>query len=397
MSPTTTTTSTTTAIATTTTNDATVSAPLTDTVNSRGNNLPTESILPKWQKPPVTKEDVEWANILTVDLSLYDTNKDQLIDTVREALQRDGFFYVVGHEVPQADLDRQFDIGLHAFDGVTPEEKKQYEAPIAEKGTFMGYKLSQYWEINHGVRDRIEHYNFYLNSFDPITRHPQPLRPFVEEAREFLNTLRQHVLRRVLSLIDAVLELPDGYLWSLHETEDGRRGDDLFRYMMYDPLTKEEAAITKGVMLNGHTDFNSISTLISQPVTALQVLMPDGKWRYVRHRDGAMVINIGDQLSFMSGGLLKGTMHRVVTPPDDQIHFRRLGVFHFAHFAPDIPLDLLPSRRVHEEGRRLFEDKVPMSQEWEQARIKSYGVGDFIKGEEYDIETINGVKVRHYH
>ncbi len=52
--------------------------------------------------------------------------------------------------------------------------------------------------------------------------------------------------------------------------------------MLYDPLTSEEAARTNNVMLNGHTDFNSISTLISQPVTALQILMPDGKWRYVR-------------------------------------------------------------------------------------------------------------------
>lgn len=80
--------------------------------------------------------------------------------------------------------------------------------------------------------------------------------------------------------------------------------------MTYDPLTSEEAATTNGVMLNGHTDFNSISTLISQPVSALQVLMPDNVWRYVKHREGALVINVGDQLSFMSGGILKGTMHR---------------------------------------------------------------------------------------
>lgn len=80
--------------------------------------------------------------------------------------------------------------------------------------------------------------------------------------------------------------------------------------MIYDPLTKEEATKTNNVMLNGHTDFNSISTLVSQPVTALQVLMPDNVWRYVKHKDKALVINIGDQLSFMSGGVLKGTMHR---------------------------------------------------------------------------------------
>jgi isopenicillin N synthase-like dioxygenase len=38
--------------------------------------------------------------------------------------------------------------------------------------------------------------------------------------------------------------------------------------------------------------------------------MPDNVWRYVKHKDGALVINIGDQLAFMSGGILKGTMHR---------------------------------------------------------------------------------------
>lgn len=84
----------------------------------------------------------------------------------------------------------------------------------------------------------------------------------------------------------------------------------LLRYMMYDPLTTSEAKKTRNVMLQGHTDFNSISTLVSQPVAGLQILMPDGVWRYVKHRDGALVINIGDQLSFKSGGILKGTIHR---------------------------------------------------------------------------------------
>lgn len=124
------------------------------------------------------------------------------------------------------------------------------------------------------------------------------------------------MLRRVLSLIDAVLGLEEGYLWSLHQNFEHRTGDDvskifkchviilviflplqLLRYMVYDPLTPTESQITNGVMLNGHTDFNSLSILVSQPISALQILMPDGVWRYVKHRDGALVINIGDQLS----------------------------------------------------------------------------------------------------
>lgn len=56
------------------------------------------------------------------------------------------------------------------------EEKKQYETDIKKTGTFLGYKLPQYWvrlfrtncmagtyieylkHIANGVKDRIEHY-----------------------------------------------------------------------------------------------------------------------------------------------------------------------------------------------------------------------------------------------
>ncbi|KAJ7594223.1 hypothetical protein C8J56DRAFT_430850 [Mycena floridula] len=353
--------------------------------------------LSRWIPPPTTQEEVNWADILTVDLSLYDTDRSALVDIVATALQRDGFFYVVGHGIESEVLDRQFDIGKAAFDSVSQEEKEAHKAPIAEKGSFIGYKLQNYWEIKDGVRDRIEHYNFYQNSIDPTSRHPKPLQPYVEEVKQFLSSTRQQVLRRVCNLIDIVLGLEEGHLWNLHEDKDGKTGDDLLRYMMYNPLTSEESNKTNGVMLNGHTDFNSISTLVSQPVTALQVLMPDNEWRYVKHKPGAFVINIGDQLSFMSGGILKGTMHRVVRPPQDQITYRRLGVFHFAHFIPNIPLDLLPSKKVREEGHLFFQDIIPTTDKWEQLRIKSYGTGSFIKGDEYDVEILAGIQVRHYH
>ena len=56
--------------------------------------------LPEWTPPPTTNDaSLEWADILTVDLQLYDTDRQKLIDTVSTALQRDGFFYVVGHEI----------------------------------------------------------------------------------------------------------------------------------------------------------------------------------------------------------------------------------------------------------------------------------------------------------
>ncbi|KAF7300082.1 Gibberellin 3-beta [Mycena kentingensis (nom. inval.)] len=353
--------------------------------------------IPKWLKPEPTTHELPWADILTVDLSLYDADANSgegrkaLVRTVSTALERDGFFYVVGHGIDQATLDRQFDLAQLAFDGVPLDEKEQHRAPIAEKGSFMGYKLQKWWEIKDGVRDHIEHYNFYLGHIDPAEKHPRALRPHVEEES------RQKVLRKILSLIDGVLGLEDGHLWSLHQTPEGVTGEDVFRYMLYSPLTASESAITNGVMLNGHTDFNTVSMLVSQPIAALQVLMPDNVWRYVRHRDGALVINIGDQLAFRSGGVLKGTMHRVVRPPPDQEHLRRLGVFHFSHFQHGLPLDLLPGEKVRTHGKRVFDGEVPTTEQWEQTRIKSYGRKELIKGEEYDIEIIAGLQIRHYH
>lgn len=55
--------------------------------------------IPDWKPPKVTEVSLEWADILTVDLSLFETNRSELVNTVATALQQDGFFYVVGHGI----------------------------------------------------------------------------------------------------------------------------------------------------------------------------------------------------------------------------------------------------------------------------------------------------------
>ena len=50
------------------------------------------------------------------------------------------------------------------------------------------------------------------------------------------------------------------------------------------------------------------------------------------------VINAGDGLEFLSGGILKATIHRVVQPPPDQRGYTRLGVIYFAMSDDDVRL-----------------------------------------------------------
>ena len=55
------------------------------------------------------------------------------------------------------------------------------------------------------------------------------------------------------------------------------------------PRTDADEFKTKNVWMKGHTDSGTISLLCSQPVVALQILSPDGKWRYVKHVPNGIV------------------------------------------------------------------------------------------------------------
>ncbi|KAJ7765612.1 hypothetical protein B0H16DRAFT_1454183 [Mycena metata] len=60
--------------------------------------------VPKWKSPMLTQHGLPWADILTVDLSRYETHREELVETVSLALERDGFFYVVGHSITQETM-----------------------------------------------------------------------------------------------------------------------------------------------------------------------------------------------------------------------------------------------------------------------------------------------------
>ena len=164
--------------------------------------------------------------------------------------------------------------------------------------------------------------------------------------------------------------------------------------------------------LKGHTDFGTITLLYSQPVSALQILLPGpagagagaggGTWRWVRHVPGALVVNAGDALEFLTGAFYRATVHRVVRPPADQRGRARLGAFYFAMC--DDAVRLVPpapgeSAVLDRAGAvRRFEDAdAPTMEEWRRARTSAYGQTQLTRKEGgVEEEVIGGVVVKHY-
>ena len=169
--------------------------------------------------------------------------------------------------------------------------------------------------------------NFGSKSFKPgvaAKTFPPSVQPFIPEILEFARFNHAVIYRKLLAVFSRILNLDSEFLWNLSQNPE-ERGLDLLRYALYHKPTQADDDKLGGVRLNSHTDFDSVSILWSQPITSLEVLMPDNQWRLVKHRPNALVINAGDALAFVSGEYIKATIHRVVKPPADQASYPRLG------------------------------------------------------------------------
>ncbi|WWC72411.1 uncharacterized protein I206_106373 [Kwoniella pini CBS 10737] len=339
--------------------------------------------IPPWVKPPLTKEELPWAELEEIDLQLLDSTdpavRERLIAAAKKALTVDGFLFVTGTGVSNESLERNLAIAQYAINGISYEDKLPFAAKL-EEGSYAGYKLRGIWKRDGGVPDNIEHYNLESSSFEnPSQNHPEKLLPLIPEIRSFAEHTYFYVVYRILKLVSLALELPEDYLWELHD-HNGTLGHACQRFMGYFPRNQQDEKATEGIWSKGHTDYNSISLLYSQPISALQILTPQNEWRWVKHVEGAVVVNTADALEFLTGGVFKATRHRVIRPPSDQADIIRYILIHFARVKRDLELNpIWESPLVKEKGKNAFQDRIenggkaPTQDEWLRERIRRTG------------------------
>lgn len=223
------------------------------------------------------------------------------------------------------------------------------------------------------------------------------------------------VNRRLLRLLSRVLELPDDYLWDRVQAHDGPVGDGYLRHALFYPLPAEDRARRRGVRMYGHTDYGTTTFLFSVPVTALHIWSRRNTWQPVRHKPGALVVNLGDALEIVSGGHFKATLHKVADTPPDQQHLERLSIVQFNASLGDVKLaPAMESPLIRREGLLLqqgvFKEykarmdaglSVPTNKEWREIQISTRlqvppeekdGVEE-IDGVKYAADRYHGVKV----
>lgn len=96
--------------------------------------------------------------------------------------------------------------------------------------------------MQNGVRDAIEHIN-YRDLLHPTLRNKHSYPPLVQqhlpEIVEYFSFLHLNVVRKLASLFDIILELPEGTVWDLfdvHEDQPELSGGGFGRAMLYREL-----------------------------------------------------------------------------------------------------------------------------------------------------------------
>jgi hypothetical protein len=67
--------------------------------------------VPRWEPPPPTREDLDWASLHTIDLSLLDSSDEKvvsdLVQLTKTAIKEDGFLYLTVRLVAMRTISMQ--------------------------------------------------------------------------------------------------------------------------------------------------------------------------------------------------------------------------------------------------------------------------------------------------
>ncbi|KAI1382854.1 Clavaminate synthase-like protein [Hypoxylon trugodes] len=370
----------------------------TPAVEPQFNN--TKVLIKPWTRPQPTTEKLEYAELPKIDLSIFDQpgGKQELARQLYDAVTKVGFWSVVNTGIDDERVLRQFSFGNAFFK--EPLEEKRFPCNFSE-GEYFGYRENSRWIGDTGVKENVEMLNIpkAIPAFTNVGKH-RIVEQNWEEIASFHRDLFDKVVRKLFVLISIILELPENYLADAHAYDE--ESDDHLRYMLYNVRSQEEWDKAQAYSKGGHTDFGSLTLLFSQHIAGLQIRTPEGEWKYVSPVEGGITCNAADTLSFLTNGFIKSTIHRVVTPPKDQINVARLGLLYFNRPGANTPMKTVPSPLLDRLGLISEEDKDPnkpvvSGTDYVRARVKDVHYKTVLEKREGTSFEFKGLKVQNHY
>jgi isopenicillin N synthase-like dioxygenase len=280
---------------------------------------------------------------------------------LRQVTHEVGFFYLVGHGIDQALIDRLLAVSKRFFE-LPDEEKLSIEnihSPQFRGYTRVGKELTagavdwrEQLDIGvdraevargAGVPDywRLEGPNLWPEAL------PELETTVTEWSRE-LNTLALRLLRNWAIALGA----PE----DVFEPAFGDHPFSLIKIVRYPGESDDQPK--QGV--GAHRDGGVLTLLLVEPGKGGLQVEHEGEWIDAPPIPGAFVVNIGEMLELATNGYLKATLHRVQSP---QVGTDRISIPFFFNPALDATmphLELDPSLQAETRGLSVDPTNSPI-------------------------------------
>ncbi len=288
---------------------------------------------------------IDLAGVL-VGESISGSKYDLISTSIHNALQDFGCFIIIGHGISVLKSNNFLEAERELFR--LPQKTKESVA-MASLDTFgrgyLGYGtesgLKSVFEPKEGysfghpnnelgdASNLLKHPNVWPANFssDQIYNLHQLYLAKVKIAEYIYKTVAQHLMSTPKSSVSVIDE---------NSLNDGAR-ISLLRLFHYFPKTSMEyqSGITSQLSdvdilgSSPHTDWGLLTLIMEDDIGGLQFLH-NGEWLNIPHVEGGIVVNGGDYLSLVSGGLYHSPIHRVLSP-DLEERFSSV-FFYYPHY-----------------------------------------------------------------
>lgn len=248
--------------------------------------------------------------------------RDALAAELKDACHSAGMFYLIGHQIDSALLDRIM-AETAAFFALGEDEKNAIN--INKANNFRGYGILKNYrdwreQIHLGVEDAVEENKDRADApryrrLSGANQWPsaQSLPTFKETALAYFAAIDK-VSRMILTLLAEALDFAPDYFTA-------RMNDKpylLMKAMSYLPQA-DAAGAQMGV--TAHCDWSWLTFLIQDDVGGLEGQDLNGEWHKVDPVRNAIVVNTGELLEIETAGYLRASPHRVINARIDRQRF----------------------------------------------------------------------------
>ncbi|KAF2416540.1 Clavaminate synthase-like protein [Tothia fuscella] len=306
--------------------------------------------------------------------------KASLVATVRECCLHNGFFQIIGHDVPAQLQESMLKCTKQLF--ALPQKEK--DELLKDKNTWnRGYEKIGSQILEAGTAPELKE-GFYIGEEIP-ENHPYFVNKRLNSGPNvWPNTLAHseqfkdvsmayyksmhRLARDILTVLAQTLDLDPAYFQNF--TNDAVA---TLRLLHYPPQTPDsDEKISRGI--GAHTDFGSVTLLLQDEVDGLQVYEKStDEWLDVKPTKGAYVVNLGNAFMRWSNDKYISNLHRVINKSGKE----RYSIPFFYSGNPDYIIDCLPNCR--DAGEAAKYEPITVEQAVRGAYIRSYGAAESFK------------------